>query len=250
MICHALPTLLGLDCVPITDDGKIAMIETPFTFDDGDSLPVFVQDRGAQVRFFDDGGVLMHFRGRGISFTDKRRSRFIRAAAEPFGAVLNEAGELEVWASAGDAPAAFSRYLSTLLAITQWEREQQGVVGDITQFIDEVGVYLHAWKPHAQLAPAPEYRGVTGQVYQLDWKMDDQGVIATTVHPAAMAAAVKKLLDIRSAPENKDVSLLAVIDDRSDSKTAAKDSLVLQVVANVLPFGRLVALAASAATKH
>jgi hypothetical protein len=250
MICDQLHALLGFDCYPISEDGNIAMIQTPLTFDDGDGVPVFVQYTNGQVRFFDDGQVILHFVGRGLGFDSKRKSRFIRTAAEPHGVTLTESGELEVWAALEQASPAFAKYLSTLVAITTWERDQRGVSTDVSLFVEEVAMGLRAWKPSAELFEEPEYEGVSGHVYKLDFRFDGAGVLATSAHPNAINSAVKKLLDIRTAPGNQDLKLLAVIDDRIDPDGAKQESLIIQSVSNAMLFTDLQKHAVGAGGMH
>lgn len=244
MICDDIASSLGFGCVPLTEDARVAMILTPFKFTDGEAVPVFIEShQGGLVRFFDDGQMLMHFRGRGLQLDDKRRLRFLTSAAAPFEAVMTAAGELEVWSRRGETQDAFRRYVSAALAIVDWEREQEGLGADLSLFVDEVGLALRAWKPGAPIVEAPEFTGVTGQTYRLDYLFEGKGVVATSLHPISLAASVKKLLDIRSAPRNERLELLSVIDDRPDPAQAGKDGLVLQVVGEVIPFTRLVHLA-------
>lgn len=239
MICSQLTSLLGLECSPIDEDGTIALIECPFSFDDGDALPIFVQQTNGQIRFFDDGGVLLHFAGRGIALGDKRRSKFIRNAAEPFGANLSEDGNVEVWSSESDAPSAFANFLSTLLSIVAWEREQRGTNSDLALLVEEVAMCLRAWKPDADMIRDPDFQGISGQIYKLDFLFDGQGIVATSAHPNAVSSVIKKLLDIRTLPSNASLKLLAIIDDRKDQDAAKRDSLVIQSVSEVMPFTTL-----------
>lgn len=250
MICANLSSLLGISCHALADDGSVAMIETSFMFDDGDMLPIFVQSVSEQIRFFDDGGVLMHFRGRGLRLDDKRRMKFIRSATEPYGVTINDHGEVEVWSRGDDAPSTFARYLAALVSLTTWERDQDGVNSDASLFVDEVGMYLRAWKPEVEFTEGPEYTGISGQIIRLDFRFDGAGVIATGLHANAVASSIKKLLDIRSAPRNAELKLLAVIDDRAEPRGLAKDGLILQVVADVLPFSVLTKMVGNPVRRH
>lgn len=243
MICDHLASLLGISCVPLTDDGNVAMIATPLQFEDGEALPVFVELTNSLVRFFDDGGVMMHFRARGLKLDDGRAHRFIRTAGDDHGVRLNERGEFEVLVPLERAPSAFARYVSALLQLTRWERDQEGVGAELEQFIEEVAFYLQAWKPHAQFLREPSFSGITGRQFKLDFLFDGVGVVATNLHHQAMSSTVRKLLDIRTSPHNAGAKLMAVIDDREEPEQAEKDGLVLQTVAQVLPFSRLVELA-------
>lgn len=239
MICTKISDLIGFVCHPLTEDGSIAMIDTPFSFPDGDDVPVFVEKFGKQVRFFDDGGVIFHLLGRGLSFDDHRKTRFIKSLAEPNGIVLNEIGELEIWSAELDAPAAFAKYMATMLALVRWEGEQNGVATDLTLLIDEVEMYLRAWKSTAPLVTHPEYIGVSGQVYTLDFNFDGSAVIAIGTHAATVSAAAKKLLDIRAESSNEGLKILVVIDDRADAEAARREGLILDSVGSVLMMSRL-----------
>lgn len=239
MICSNLSQMIGFTCHPLSEDGHVAMIRTPFTFPDGDGIPVFVEKLGTQVRFFDDGGVLLHFRGKGVSLDDQRKTRFVRTLAEPNGVKLNETGELEIWARAENASVAFEKYMATMLALSNWELDQDGVATDMSLFLDEVAMCLRSWKSAASLRDGVEVVGVSGHVYKMDLQFDDSAVLAVGIHPASISSTAKKLLDIRGANENEGFKVLVVIDDRRDPVTARREGLVLDSVANVLMMTRL-----------
>lgn len=236
MICSDLFKIIGVTCHPLTDD--VAMIDTSFAFEDGDGVAVFVEKAGKQIRFFDDGKVILHFLGRGLTL-DGKRAKFIKNIAEPHGVSLNSMGELEVWASEKEAPIAFAKFVSTIVGICSWERDHVGTATDTSLLVDEIGMYLRAWKPEANLVKDPEYRGISGFVYHLDYKMDGMGVVALTPHHSSVGAAVRKLLDIRSQPENQGLNFLAVIDDRYDLEAANREGLVIEALANVWTMTRL-----------
>jgi hypothetical protein len=239
MVCSQISSLLGVACHPLNEDGSVAMLDTPFVFEDGDSVPVFLERAGPQIRFFDDGATVLHFYGRGISIENLKKVRFIKNAAEAHGVTLNEHGVLEIWANESEAPLAFSKYIAALVSLINWETEQIGVSTDTSLFVAEVAQCLHAWKPNAKIAESPEYVGVSGQTYKLDFDFNDEAVIAITPHHSAVSAAIKKLLDIRSRPENAGLKILAVIDDRYDSKAAKREGLIMDALANVWPMSRL-----------
>lgn len=240
MICEKLSSLLGFDCCPLSEAGNVALIETPFQFADGEGLPVYSEVSNGQIRFFDDGGVILHFLSRGLRLENKRHLRFIQNAAEANGVALTEAGEVEVWAKLEDAPAAFSQYVSTLLQLVAWEAAQEGANQDTSHFVDEVVMALRSWKPGAYLEidPAP-VEGISGQQHKLDAVFDGQGVIVTGTHHSTVNSSLRKLVDLRARPANQDLRLLVVIDDRGDAEAAAREAKVMQAVATVLPFTQL-----------
>lgn len=66
MNCAAITEITGCECYPLNEDDTVALIETPFKFEDGDDIPAYVEFGQGFVRFFDDGEVYDHFDGRGL----------------------------------------------------------------------------------------------------------------------------------------------------------------------------------------
>lgn len=239
MICSQISSLIGVSCHPLSEDGNVAFIDTSFTFQDGSGVPVYVEKVGKQIRFFDDGEVILHLRGRGVALDDKKKTKFLKNITEPNSVMLSEAGELEIWSSANEAPAAFAKYISAILSLVRWESDQIGVATDLSLLISEVALCLRVLKPTAQISEGPEYVGISGHKYKLDLNFDGEAVLAISTHHAAVSSAAKKLLDIRGAMENDGLKVLVVIDDRHDSETAKKEGLILDAVANVWMMTRL-----------
>lgn len=127
MTYNRMTELFGPTCQPLTDDGLVAMIDSPFEYPDGDKLPIFVEKLGPQLRFFDDGGSLLHLFSLGISLDAHRETEFIKDIVAPNHVKLNELGELEIWCAEKDASIAFSNFLSALRALVKWETDQAGV---------------------------------------------------------------------------------------------------------------------------
>jgi len=239
MICSQISELLGFTCHPLSLTGDIALIDTPFAFPDGDEIPIFIEKLGPQVRFFDDGGLILHLLGRGVSLVDHRKTRFIKNFAEPNGVTLNDMGELEIWTNINQAPAAFAKYISAMLALSQWEMDNTGVSTDLSYLVDEVALYLRAWKPNATITEQPEFTGISGHTYKLDFSLNGDGVIAISPHHSAVSSAAKKLLDIRAVSEYSQLKVIVIIDDRYDTDTAVREGKILDSVGSVMMMSRL-----------
>lgn len=239
MICSKLAEVIGMSCQSLSDDGNIAIIGTPFQFDDGGHIPVFVESDGRTLRFFDDGGVLLHLLGRGMQLDNHRKTRFLKGLTEPHGVLLNKLGELEIKVPEEQAAAAFASYISSMLAIVRWEREQEGVATDLSLLLDEVALCLRAWKQNARFEEQPTYTGISGHIYKLDFKLDDDAVLAIAPHPTTLNAAAKKLLDIRGSEENANLRIIVVIDDRRDGEAARREGRIFDALGNVLMMSRL-----------
>lgn len=250
MICQQLTTLLGFDCSPLTESGSVVLISTPFRFDDGDAIPVFAEHVNGQIRFFDDGQTLMHFIGRGVRIENKTHATFLTNTALKNGAFFTDDGDIEAWAPINRAAEAFGKYMSSMIALTAWEREQHGINTDVSLFVEEVGLVLRAWKPRAAITLAPPFEGVSGRVHKLDFLVDGQAVVATGTHPNAVSAVLHKLVDVRGRLANSDTNFLVIIDDRHDLFAANREALIVQSVATVMPFTALAAKVHSSLTSH
>lgn len=250
MICAELTRTIGIKCQPAALDGSVFTLIHPFVLPDGAPLPIYVEKLGQKIRFFDDGEVLFYLMGRGLRLHDQRNLKFVRALAEPSGAELTADGELELWGSDSDAAESFARYVEALHALVRWVREQDGIATESCVFLDEVALCLRAWKPAAQILAGPELTGVSGYRYRVDFRMNDQLVLAIAPHSAKVSSTIKKILDIRSSTENHDARFMVVVDDRLQSDAAQREGKILDAVANVLMMTRLEHNSRSSAQQH
>lgn len=240
MICSNLHKLIGFACQPINEQGSIAQIATPFTFADGDRLPVYVQSYDSQVhRFFDDGQTILHFIGRGMKFKNGHQLRFLANLAEKHGAALNKNGVLEVFSQNSAPQEAFSKYLSCLVAITEWEKEHEGLNADGAAFVAEVAHALTEGDPAGHFEKSPLYLGSSGKKHTLDFKFNGVGYIAIKPSQQSAAPALYKLVDITNRNSNVDEEVIVVVDDRFDKAAAKRVSQVFRTVAEVVSFSRI-----------
>ncbi|WP_395026320.1 DUF1828 domain-containing protein [Comamonas odontotermitis] len=251
MICQQISSLLGMACHPLDDAGYLALLETPFKFADGDSMRVFVEHLGNnRLRFFDDGSTLFHFLGRGVRINNGMQTRFLSQAAAENGSIFTDDGVIEVWADQASAPEAFAKYISTLLSLRQWEVTHSNVSHDAEIFVEEVAIYLAAWKGADHVRRRPKVTGLTGRSYDFDFDVDGTLVLAVSPHHASANAALHKLVDIRSSPENQGADILVVMEDRQDPKAAKTESTVLGAVSRVLGMRQLQINAGAPAQSH
>lgn len=239
MICSQISSLIGFSCHPLDEQGQIALIETPFIFNDGDEVPVFVERIGSRVRFFDDGGFYLHFRGRGVSLRSAAQTRFLSAAAEQHGGAFTKEGVLEVWSSQDSAPQGFARYIGAAMDLVRWESAHTGIAAETSLFIEEVAQCLAAWKPGLDIERRPKAQGITGKLHEFTFGIDGMLVAAVGPHHAAISAAIHKLIDIKANPENASRKTLVVLDNRHDKESSRRESLVISGVSEVIEMTRL-----------
>lgn len=123
MISLDIKELLGFDYDFLDDEKKLAAIYTPFIFQDGDSVPVYIEEVGERLRFFDDGGAIWHFISRGVPLDEPGQAQFIEDLARPTGVSLNREDELELWIDPTQVRASFTCFMSAMLATVRWEYE-------------------------------------------------------------------------------------------------------------------------------
>lgn len=243
MLCDRLPQLIGLGCTVMDAEGTLALIESPFRFTDGDSVTVFAEQVGDQVRFFDSGGTAWHLDGRGVSMRDARRTRFLREIAERFDVNCSDDLELEVWATAGTAAQAYARLVSALLAVVEWERASDGTDLETAALLDEVATLLARTAPDEELARDVMLTGISKQQHRMDFRLGRQIVVAVRPHHLSVSSAIRRLLDVKNLPSNAQYEWRVILDDRTDPEGADKEGAVLGTVARVTMFRALQNLA-------
>ena len=239
MICKKISDVIGFLCHPLDDDGYVAMIQTPFTFHDGDEMPVFVEQVGSRIRFFDDGGFYMHFRSRGVNLSTASQTKFIKTTAEQHGCTFNSAGEIEVWTERNAAPQGFANYIGAAMELLRWEKAHTGIAADTSLFVEEVALCLRAWKPSQTLARSPKIEGITGKLHEFAFSLDGVLISAVGLHHAAISSSLHKLIDIKAKPENSHIETMVVLDDRQDPETAKREARVISGVSSVIVMSRL-----------
>lgn len=243
MICKNLLQMTGFACQPISEQGDLARISTPFCFADGDPVPVYVQSFANDVhRFFDDGQTMLHFIGRGMHLNNGHKLRFLVKIAQKHGATMNDDGVLELISKSGSPSHAFAKYITCVVAIAQWEQEHEGLDANGAAFADEVVHALLSLHPeHSKtLIQRPTYLGSSGKRHELDFGLDGKGYIAVKPSQQSAAPALYKLVDIINRQTNADEQLIVVIDDRYDKDAAKNTKQVFRSIASdVIAFSKI-----------
>ena len=239
MNCDNFQELIGMRCSPV---GSAINVATPFTFPDGDGMEIFAQSHGPQVHFFDDGFTLLHLHSVGITLRDKKHWRPLKAIAETHGTSLSDDGVFETLCSAENASLGFARLVSTLLGVASWERDQSGVEQDAAWFVDEVALYLKAWKPGALIIEKPTAKGFSGRPLKFHFQLGNQFIDAIQPHGASTGAELRKIVDLNTAATQPQNEVLVVIDDRGKKAEAAKQEIdIIGRVAIAWPMTALMA---------
>ncbi len=238
MNCENFQALIGMRCNPVGDAVEVI---TPFTFADGDALEIFAQTHGPQVHFFDDGFTLFHLHTAGIHLKDKKQWRPLKTIAEANGVTLSDDGVFETLCAVDHASAGFARFVSTLLGVSAWAREQSGIAQDAAWFVDEVALYLKSWKPAAAFMERPSIKGFSGRSLTFHFQINDVLVDAIQPHGASTGAVLRKIVDVNTSPMNAPTEVMVVVDDRGEKAEAAKQELeIIGRVATAWPMSSLI----------
>jgi Domain of unknown function DUF1828 len=238
MNCDSFESLIGMRCNPIGDSVEVV---TPFSFADGDGIDVFAQARGPQVHFFDDGFTLMHLHSVGIHLgSDKKRWKPLRTIAEVNGISLSDDGVFETLCPTSNASHGFACLVSTILGVASWEREQMGVAQDSAWFVDEVAMYLKAWKPGALIIDRPTVQGISGRSLKFNFQIANQYIDAIQPNGHSTGSELRKIVDLSSISSNLENEVLVVVDDRTSPKAAKQEISIIGRVAKAWPMTALI----------
>jgi hypothetical protein len=217
---------------------SVTRIETPFVFHDGHPVAIYVSSTGGQTHYYDDGEILFTLSVMGFDLNDRRRLRPLRNIANSFDVSLTDDGQFEVFSIRDRSSLAFARFCAVIVGVINWARDSANLPADESWLVDEVGLYLRAWKPKSELKPDVERLGLSGQHHRFDYELDDQLTDVIVPQQSASAAVLRKIVDVRTATSAQS-KFLVVVDDRRRPKEAAQESRILSSVADVWPVSRL-----------
>ena len=226
----------GFDCHII--DGSVSMIETPFSFLNGEPLPIYTQEFHNKIRIFDGGETILYFLKAGMDFNLSKKLAFIKNAIELYGVSLSTSGEIEIYVDNTNAKEAFSKFIYAMFAITSWELENEGKNIDGSILVSEVAMYFKAAYPTEAQTPSEEFIGISGHKYKFDFIHGDKAVLAITPHHSSVAAAIKKIVDLSLKDDNK-IKPFVVIDDRTNKIGAENEMKIISALSPVIAFSKL-----------
>ncbi|MBB1161487.1 DUF1828 domain-containing protein [Aquariibacter albus] len=248
MNCSLLPDLIGMRCEPqaMRDGSLCAAVVTPFRFFDGDGMSLFAFSVGDTVHLSDEGMTLSWLLGLGHRLDDRRAWKPLRAALAPYHVTLNDDGVVEVLAPTAQAPSAFARMVSGLLALDAWARSANGTGASTSNTLrEEAALYLRAWRPASPLLDDPEpLLGLSGSEHSFAFRMGNEYIDAIGSAPAASSAELRKLVDVRGSELNASVQIRVIVDDRTAPERAATEVSILGRFAKAWPMSRLIRAAA------
>ncbi len=250
-ICQNINELTAWPCSVVKGalGENVTMLAPPVHFWDGSIVPVYLFDHNGQIEITDDGGVLEHLDVSGFNLIgDKRRRIGLQKAVAGWNANFDT--DLVVWCKPDAIAQGLQRYLGALFTVANWEMQNAGKPADDALLIAETEMYLHALNPNAHFQHDIGLLGISGKSLTFPIQVDATFYDAVGAHHASSAAKVKKLFDVRSVPDNRDLDITVVVDDRASStaKQTKADIQVLSQLAHVERFMDLQSRAKSVLT--
>lgn len=233
--CEGLINRLGFDCRLIGRD--TISVSTPFTFVDGVPIGFYLSESNLEIRISDNSETLFHFAAIGYDISERRKWKGIKQIIETFGFTLLDSGEIIGTAPVNQQQSLVTRYLSAMLAVVDFEREYVGIPEEIEQFVQEVEMYLRAWKPNTPPVPHPVLQGHSGRIYKFHFEQDGKLIDAVRPHGLRTGSLLRKAADVLHAGEKREI--LIVMDNRELPEAATIETDILSTMVSVMPFTSL-----------
>lgn len=224
---------------------EVLVVAPPVSFWDGSIVPLYVLEYGENAHITDDGGLLQHLESSGFRLTDDTRRQIgLRRALEKVGAYFTN--ELTVVCRRDNLRSGFNTALAALFAARHWEDENAGRLTDARLLMSETESYLRILSPAAAVKHDVELVGISGRKQVFPLALDQEIYEAVSPHPVSSAAMTKKLFDVRSVREQRDVPITIVLDDRGEAERVRQDTSLLSQLAHIERFTQIRARALGA----
>jgi len=242
MNCQSIAKQLAFECTPLRGIHGEDMFElgTPFSFDDGTAINLYVINRESFAEINDDALTVHHLSGLGLDPWNARRKTSLRERIQPFGVTLRDDGALTLLSPLDQLAWSLPRFISAELAIAQWVREQTGTPQSARDLADEAEIYLRAWHPEMTISKRPMVRGISGHEYRFDFQQGNELIDVISPHHNATGGLMRKLGDILNAPNEHTPIVRIIVDDRTDHERAHVELQIIAALATAMPFSKLI----------
>ena len=228
---------MGYECREVS--GRSIAVTTPFTFPDGEVIGFYVrEERDSRVILHDNADTIAHLLSMGIEFPHRMGDwRAVKNTIAAWDLQLGEGGIISARGPKELQPKLVANYISAILAVADFEREQFGVTEEQADYIAQVEFHLKAWKPFAPFEKSPTVKGHSGKTYRFHFQFDGQLVEAARPHGSRTGSILRKSVDVKNVGER---DVLVVMDDREDPERARQETDILTTMVKVMPFTTLV----------
>ena len=239
MNCTNLLESLGYICVP-RQNGAFRLW-SPFTFDDGEHLGLFLEPSGnGQWVVTDHADTLMHASAHGAKLTSNRLDRIRAQFAD---VKISEGGALIAVTGQDNLARTVTEVLNTAIAISHAEERWKPKTRE-QKFIASVGQELEA-VVGKKLQRSITASGVSGHQIEFPFAIDDPAKGRQFIQPVAYGdkgvdwgnvyKASGKMFDLKSAGA-EECQRIVIVEDSSGDEELGKAVTLLSYIAMVLLF--------------
>lgn len=246
MSCSNLLETLGYACREV--GGGTILVQTPFTFSDGELIHFYLQESEGSVLVHDNADTLSHLAGIGWDVSTRKRWLGIRSAISSFGFNLEDSGVIMARDVSASKQQLIARYVASLLAVSELEREYLGLSDGQIEFVEEVEACLRVIYQTSDLKFNPSAIGHSGKSHTFHFSVDGKLVDAMRPNGRSTGALLRKVLDVANTGADK--QFMVVVDDREDEERAKAETDILSTTVSVMQFSALEKQAARSSTRH
>lgn len=238
MSCEGLMKRLGFDCRIVGE--KTVAVGTPFAFADGEPIHFYIDEEEDLISLSDNADTIFHLGSIGMDVSDKRTWKGVKQIVSIFGFELHDSGEIVGKIHQSAEQTLITKYISAMLAVADLEREYLGVPEEEETYVQEVEMYLKAWKPNVECSRYASATGHSGRLHRFDFGFDDKLIDAAKPHSNRTGSILRKAIDIKNG--GIETEIMVIMDDREDTERANIEMDILSATVSVLPFTRLAGL--------
>ena len=213
----------GFDLIPVeTRDGsKVFSLNTPFVVLEDEKLDIFVEEVGSSLHFFDEGSLTFSLSGRGFSLSSLEGNSpwtRLKKHLSTYDGIIFDKGMIEYWGDIEDGSSSLTRYLSSLLSVEKWARDQLNIPRNRNNLILETRTYLNTWKPEEKFQTIKTQRaGRSGKLYKFDIVGKKKAIDVLSPQLRSTGPYLRKAIDFTN---EKEFSTLGIIDDSQNEEAA------------------------------
>lgn len=223
----------GWRCKVIGGEGAECLyVSTPLVLADGKPLDFYLEARGENLLFSDDGLTLFSLRNFGFMLDDRRNWKGLENIAENYGFAISESGVIEGVFPARSLALWTGRVLKMYAEISTWQTERLEQEDEDFSLTREVERLLRAKAPERTIEHNVSLR-LGKSEFTFDFLWGAIYVDAVSPIPQAVNSRLRKGI-MANKEGNKDIGLLFILDDRKHPDKAERELAVLGQVARTV----------------
>lgn len=239
--CAWAGALTKYDCREVRGLDGVSGLEigTPFSLPDGAAINLYVMPAGSHILISDNGDTLMQLSAMGIDAWNAAKMRSLRETVGMHNVTLSEAGDFRMLALPENAAFCFAQTVTALLSVNFWAHAQLRIEPKESNLAAEAEPYIVARRPLEKLIRHPKIRGASRTEHIFDFQHGSDIIDVIAPQPISTGSVMRKVGDVANGSFADDLSILVIVDDRSDPIRAESEMGILASIVRTMPFSRL-----------